>query len=375
MTSCAITQLTLQDFRTYEALRLQPSARLIALAGTNGAGKTNVLEAISMLAPGAGLRGADLSAMARLAGPGGWAVAARAQVSEGEVQLGTSWAPSAETATRAAMVDGRRLRSVSGLSQHLRQLWLTPAMDRLFSGPAGDRRRFLDRAVLLFDPAHASRVNSYDKLVRERMSLLEDARRDTTWLATLENQIAETAIAICHARLDAATLLDRFLGEVLADSPFPWGTLAVTGEAEALAESHPSVAAEEIYRQRLATNRGLDQAAGRTLFGPHRSDLSVSHGPKGMVADLCSTGEQKALLVGLVLAQARAARAAAGITPLLLLDEVTAHLDSERRKGLFSVLENLGAQAWITGTDAEIFDGASPAMVVYKVAQGGIAES
>jgi DNA replication and repair protein RecF len=257
----------------------------------------------------------------------------------------------------------------------LRLLWLTPSMDRLFSGPAGDRRRFLDRAVMLFDPSHGSRVNDYEKLVRERMTLLEDARRETTWLVTLENQIAETGIAISHARLDAATLLDRFLSQADHDGPFPWGQLAVTGEAEALAEAHPSVAAEDIYRRRLAENRGLDHAAGRTLFGPHRSDLSVSHGPKGMVAQSCSTGEQKALLIGLILAQARAAQATAGVTPLLLLDEVTAHLDLERRKGLFSELIELGAQAWMTGTERQVFDGAGAPAVVYKVENGTVAES
>jgi DNA replication and repair protein RecF len=372
---CSISQLTLQDFRTYENLRLRPAGLMVALTGANGAGKTNLLEAISMFAAGSGLRGADLSALARMSGPGSWAVSALAEGTEGEVQMGTSWAPNADTNARAAMLDGKRLRSVAPLTQQLRMLWLTPAMDRLFSGPAGDRRRFLDRAVLLFDPAHGARVNVYDKLVRERLTLLEESRRDTTWLATLENQIAETAIAISHARLDAATLLDRHLSDTDHDGPFPWGHLAVTGEAEALAEAHPSVEAEEFYRQKLAANRGLDAAAGRTLFGPHRSDLSVSHGPKGIVAHLCSTGEQKALLIGLILAQARAAQQAVGVTPLLLLDEVTAHLDFQRRLGLFQALEKLGAQAWMTGTEPAVFDGAGATSVVYKVSNGGVAES
>lgn len=374
----ALTRLTLTDFRNYAGLRLDVAAPLVALSGPNGAGKTNLLEAISLLAPGRGLRGAGFDELARHGGAGTWAIAAELATQQGPISLGTGWSarPDGEAGaqSRLVVIDGHVEKSSGALGQCMRVLWLTPAMDRLFAGPASDRRRFLDRLVAAFDPEHGSRVLVFEKVMRERNLLLEEPRADTAWLASLEAHMAEAAVAIAAARLMATESLQNHIDESRASSAFPWGEIRVEGEVETLLLAMPAVRAEDEYRRLLADSRRLDRAAGRTLRGPHRSDLAVVHGPKSMAAELCSTGEQKALLIALILAQARAVKEGAGAAPLLLLDEVAAHLDRTRREALFVALGGLGCQAWMTGTDAGLFDGLGNNAAVFHVEAGAIAE-
>ncbi|MGB9141760.1 MAG: DNA replication and repair protein RecF, partial [Aestuariivirga sp.] len=260
------------------------------------------------------------------------------------------------------------------LSEYMRMLWLTPAMDRLFAGPAGDRRRFLDRLVATFDPEHSSRVAVFEKVMRERNLLLQEPRADAVWLASLEAHMAEAAVAIAAARLAAVEALQKHIQESRSGSAFPWGLIRIEGEIEILVAAMPAVRAEDEYRRMLADSRFPDRAAGRALKGTHRSDFIVVHGPKSMPAGQCSTGEQKALLIGLILAQARAVKAVANVAPVLLLDEVAAHLDRPRREGLFAALEALGSQAWMTGTDGHLFEGLGRGAQCFHVEAGTLAE-
>lgn len=354
-----LTRLTLTDFRNYASLRLDPGPGLVALTGPNGAGKTNLIEAVSLLAAGRGLRGALFEDLARQGGNRGWAIAAHVLAPESETRLGTQWTPEAEaqSPTRQVVIDGIPQKSPGILAHHLRVIWLTPAMDRLFAGPASDRRRFLDRLVTANDPEHASRVLVFEKLMRERNLLLEDQRPDPTWLSGLEAQMAEAAAAIAAARLHAVQALQNHIKFLLKGSAFPASILGLQGDLEDRLKAMPAVQAEDEYRRLLAESRGQDKAAGRTLNGPHRSDLLVTHEPKSMAAALCSTGEQKALLIGLILAQASSVAEESGAAPVLLLDEVAAHLDARRRSGLFETLTALGAQSFMTGTDAALFNG------------------
>lgn len=334
----ALTRLTLTDFRSYARAQVVPGPGFVLLSGDNGAGKTNVLEAVSMLAPGRGLRGSALSDMARSGGPGGWAVAAQLD----ELGLGTG--------TLAAAPERRQVRvngapaSVNSLGEWLGVLWLTPAMDRLFAGPAGDRRRFLDRLVLALEPAHARHAARYEAAMRARNKLLaEPEGADASWLAALESGMAEHGLAVAEARARTVAALDRRLAADPDD-----------------AFARPAIALEGWTAGDLAVDlrsaRGRDAAAGRATVGPHRQDLAVTHRAKAMPAALCSTGEQKALLLGLVLAHAELVAARRGAPPLLLLDEVAAHLDPRRRAALFARLEGRG-QVWMTATEAALFDG------------------
>jgi DNA replication and repair protein RecF len=373
-----ITRLTLSDFRNYEALRLEPATGLTALAGPNGAGKTNLLEAISLLMPGRGLRSAEYAELGRQGGDGAWAVSARLEGPTGDVQLGTAWSRSETEGTaapRAVLVDGHLQKSSGALAEHLRLVWLTPAQDRLFAGSTSERRRYLDRTVALFDLSHSTRVNRFEKLMRERNALLERASGDNAWLTTLEAQMAEEAVAIAAARLHAVEQLNPVLGEAHRLEPFPWSRMTLLGEIEDHVAREPALQAEAHYRDQLKTNRSADRGAGRTLKGPHRSDFTLTHGPKQIPAAQGSTGEQKALLIGLLLAQAEAISQSAGARPLLLLDEITAHLDKARREALFSILKGLGIQAFMTGTDAHVFAGLGAEAVVYQVENGHLSES
>jgi DNA replication and repair protein RecF len=376
--SYAITRLTLTDFRNYESLRLEPEVPLIALAGANGSGKTNLLEALSLLSPGRGLRGSEFADIARHGSAHRWAVSAHCVCLNDDVQIGTAWESPGDTEAsqaRSIVIDGLPQRTASVLANHLRILWLTPAMDRLFMGSPGERRRFLDRMVALLYPDHAAHVAAFERVMRERNALLQEPSIDAAWVTSLELQMAESGAAIAHARLDAVAALESHFVHADPDSLFPWGRIAISGETEALAGSRPAVQAEDDYRQLLVRNRAADRAAGRALIGPHRSDLMVTHGPKSMAAHLCSTGEQKALLIGLVLAQAKAVRAMVGGAPMLLLDEIAAHLDKARRAGLFELLKGLGTQVWMTGTDAQFFNGIGTAAMVYEVQNGSLCES
>ncbi len=371
----AVTSLRLADFRNYPALAFDGDGRHVVLAGENGAGKTNVLEALSLLSPGRGLRRARLDEMARIGGPGTWTVFAAIDGPDGSARIGTGLEGSGddEARSRRLRIDGEAARSTEALLDHLRVLWLTPAMDGLFVGPAAERRRFLDRLVLALSPAHGAHVSAFEKAMRGRNRLLEDDRLDLDWLAAIEAQMAELGIAVASARVETVSCLERLIAATRADAPFPHADLALEGEIEALvAAGGPAADAEDVYRTRLCDARARDKAAGRTLDGPHRADLVVHHGPKAMPAHLSSTGEQKALLLGLVLAHARLVGETCGRAPLLLLDEVAAHLDPRRRAELFDVVEALGSQCWMTGTDANAFAALGDRAEVFEVTGGRV---
>ncbi len=354
----SVCRLRLSGFRCYESAQLDLDARPVVLTGPNGAGKTNLLEAISLLAPGRGLRGARLEEMDRQgtlkAGePGeGWTVAAAVTTPGGMVEIGTGHRPDSTT-RRVVQIDGKQNRSQTSLSDHVSAVWLTPQMDRLFTDGASGRRRFLDRLVFGFDAAHAGRVSAYEHMLRERARLLRDGG-DAVWLDTLESDMAERGVAIAAARRELTARLAR-LTEAPA-GPFPGAEVAVTGKVEEWLDEGPALAAEERLRAALRGSRAQDAAAGGAAVGPHRSDLAVRHLAHGMPAALCSTGEQKALLIAIVLANARLQTAERGRVPLLLLDEVAAHLDADRREALFEEVLALGAQAWFTGTDRGVFE-------------------
>ncbi|MDE0813393.1 MAG: DNA replication/repair protein RecF [Alphaproteobacteria bacterium] len=355
-TVMAVTRLRLTDFRSYDSFRFDGDSRPVVLTGPNGAGKTNLLEAVSYLAPGRGLRGARLSDIDRRYGKGGWAVAATVQTQEGSVDIGTG--RDAGNTRRTVRISNNPAQSQAALAEFVSVVWLTPQMDRLFTDGASARRRFLDRLVYGFDPSHASRVNAYDHAMRERLRLLKAGRRDSAWLSALENAMVEHGVAVAAARLSLCEHLSEI--SVAADGPFPRARIAAAGVLEDDLRKGPALAAEDRLRAVLAGNRGLDAESGRTTEGAHRSDLAVAHIGKDMPAELCSTGEQKALLIAIVLAHARLLARHNGVIPLLLLDEVAAHLDVERRHALFADILEQGAQAWLTGADATLFDELSP---------------
>ncbi len=372
----AVTRLRLTRFRNYATAALDPTAKPIVLTGPNGAGKTNLLEAVSLLAPGRGLRGAQvaepdqrLTAEAEGGSPGPWAVAATVEGPVGPVEIGTGRDPEGER--RLVRIDGQPAKSQQALGAHVAVVWLTPQMDRLFLDGAGARRRFLDRLIYGFDPAHAGRINGYEQALRQRARLLKEGTGDAQWLAALEAQMVERGIAIAAARADMAARLDRACRQ--ADGPFPAARLGLAGELDDWLGRQSALAAEERFADALAASRGRDAESGGAAVGPHRSDLSVRHAPKDLPADQCSTGEQKALLIAIVLAHARLAAAEKGIAPILLLDEVAAHLDEVRRAALFDRLVDLGSQAWITGTERAPFAGLDGRAEFYRVEAATIA--
>ncbi len=349
--SLAVVRLTLSDFRCYSFLRLEADPRPVVLTGPNGAGKTNILEALSFLAPGRGLRRAKLSDVTRRqAGPTApWAVAATVQRPDGPIELGTGREAASER--RVVRIDGQAARSQAALSEVLSALWLTPAMDRLFTEGAGGRRRFLDRLVLGLDPAHAARAAAYDHALRERARLLKENRFDPAWLSVLEETMAHQGVAMAVARRDTVARLNEACR--LGLGPFPAAALGVAGRVEANLAAMPAEQVEAALKDSLAQLRRRDAEAGGAGEGPHRSDVWVRHATKDLPAEHCSTGEQKAVLVAIVLGQARIQ--AARMPPILLLDEIAAHLDQARRAALFDELCALGAQSWLTGTDESLF--------------------
>jgi DNA replication and repair protein RecF len=370
--SVFIRKLTLTDFRNYASLALDLEPGMVVFSGENGAGKTNLLEAISLLTPGRGLRRAPYADVAREGSAGGFAVHAQLDGPQGTFDIGTGTAgldPVSEA--------GRRVRinstqtSADDLLDWLRVLWITPAMDALFTGPPGDRRRFLDRLVLAIDPGHGRRAQDYEKAMRGRNRLLAEGSRDRGFFEAIEMQMAESGTAIAAARAEMARLLAAMIDK-LPESPFPKADLALSGSLEAMVGQAPAVEIEESFRQALASGRERDRAAGRTLDGPHRSDLAVRHRPKSMPAELCSTGEQKALLVGIVLSHARLSGEMSGNVPILLLDEIAAHLDAGRRAALFSILEELGCQTFMTGTEAQLFSSIKGRAQFHTVDQGRV---
>ncbi len=351
-TRTAVRRLTLTGFRCYTRLRLDLGAEPVVLTGANGAGKTNLLEAVSFLTPGRGLRRAKLAEVARRGGAASWAVAAEV-TSDGEtVRIGTGWTGGEGPDKRIVRMDGQPLRTTADLGRVMPVLWLTPAMDRLFVEGATARRRFMDRMVNALDPGHAERASAYERAMRQRLALLKEGRRENAWLSALEAVMAAQGVAVAAARCD---WLARLAPEAArGHGPFPGCGLSLAGEVEAeLTTGASALAVEDGFRARLAAQRGVDAAAGTTTEGPHRSDLVAVHLGKEMPAHLASTGEQKALLIGLVLAQARVLTR--GVPPLLLLDEVAAHLDAPRRAALFDVLVGYPGQSWLTGTDAQLF--------------------
>ncbi len=356
-TRTSLARLKLTGFRNYAALSLDLDQRSVVLTGANGAGKTNLLEAISFLSPGRGLRGARLDEVARRPGDGSWAVAATVDKAGGPVDLGTGVAltPEGPQTRRSVRVNHAPARSADAFLEQLRVIWLTPAMDGLFTGPAGDRRRFLDRAVLVIDRSHGSRVNAFERAMRGRNKLLAEGPDHSAWLDAIETEMAELAVAIAAARREWAESIAALIAESDTASPFPFAEIALEGMLEHWLDGHSASAAEDLYRADLEGERPRDAHAGRTLSGPHLSDLRVRHGPKQAAAETCSTGEQKALLIGLALAEARLAARLCGETPLVLLDEVAAHLDRTRREALFAMLDDLGCQSFMTGTDEGVF--------------------
>jgi DNA replication and repair protein RecF len=372
----AVARLKLAEFRSYAAAEIAVDARPVVLTGLNGAGKTNLIEAVSLLAPGRGLRRARLAEIDRRGAPAGaaWAVAAEIETPDGARRLGTGRDPAraAEAGERRlARIDGAPARSAASLGDIVHLLWLTPDQDRLFADGAGDRRRFLDRIVLGFAPDHGRRLAAYERAMAERGRLLETGASDAAWLAAVERQMAENGVAVAAARRDIASRLAHAVAA--GTGAFPVPSLALVGDVEADLETLPALAAEDALAARLAAGRAADAAAGRALSGPHRADLAVRHRDKDMPAALCSTGEQKALLIALVLGAARLIRARRGAPPLLLLDEIAAHLDRVRRAALFDEIAALGAQAWMTGTDAALFEALGGRAQFLAVAEGRIA--
>ena len=370
-----ITRLTLTNFRSYRAATLITERAMVALIGSNGAGKTNLIEAISYLAPSRGLRRATLDEVARNEGDGSWAVAAEVEGLLGLATLGTGMErPRADRLSelRQCRIDREPAPSPNAFADHIRIVWLTPAMDGLFAGAASERRRFLDRLVLAADPRHGTRVNALERSLRSRNRLLEESNPDSHWLDAIEHETAELAIAVAAARAETVGRLAHRLRARDTGSPFPWAEISMQGWIETALPTAPASEIEERYRAVLRENRARDAAAGRTLDGPHLSDLAVAHGPKGIAAATASTGEQKALLIALVLAHAGLISEMTGFAPLLLLDEVVAHLDPLRRAALYDELESIGAQVWMTGADPAAFAEIATRSDVFAIAPGRI---
>ena len=380
----AVQRLVLTDFRCYATLRLNIEAPMITLTGANGAGKTNLLEAISFLVPGRGLRAAKLTDIARRqidsSSPGQcWGVAATVEGLDGvyEVGTGVSEEMAVENPRRVVRINGAPARGQSALGERLSALWLTPDMQRLFTEGASSRRRFLDRLVFGFDPAHAGRIKAFERAMRERSSLLlREATRgvdaDPAWLDVLEETIVEKGVAIAAARI---ALIDRLNPAcAMGVGPFPSASLALDGVLDGWLNTMPAVEAEDQYRAALLESRNVDRSGRGTSVGPQRSDLAVTHILKNAPAGQCSTGEQKALLISIVLANARLQSLERGAVPILLLDEIAAHLDEERRAALFAEIQALGAQAWMTGTDPALFAPLSGEAQHFTVADAEVTE-
>ncbi len=360
--NCRIDALKLTGFRNYSSLSQEFDARPIVLTGRNGAGKTNLLEAVSFLCDGRGLRGAGYGEIAghnaESEGTPGWAVWGRIMGPNGQVEIGTgfgSFAPDVPENRRAVRVNGAPARSLSELGEYSRIIWLTPAMDGLFTGGASERRRFLDRLVVTVQPHHRRQINAFETAMRQRNALLGEISPDPTWLDAIEAQMAEHAVSIAAARLETVALLTAAIAG-RTRSAFPSARLELQGTVEHDLAAMAAVDGEDTFRAKLHANRAGDSAAGRTLEGPHRTDLLVFHDGHNIPARKCSTGEQKMVLVALILAHAGLVRElTSGVAPILLLDEIGAHLDSPHRDALYGEILDLGAQAWFTGTDPGLF--------------------
>ena len=385
-----IERLVVHQFRNYPQAELALAAAPVVLTGANGAGKTNLLEAISFLSPGRGLRGARLSELDRVqpsgevpeAAQSAWAVAAQLHTPQGPRDVGSGRDPGAPVSAvksngngrerRLVKIDGTVVRGQQALAEVLSLVWLTPQMDGLFREGAGGRRRFLDRLVYGFDPEHSARSNAYDHALRERSRLLKSGGGDGAWFDALEDSMARHGVAIAVARLAMTARLQQACAT--AEGPFPKVLLALEGTVEHwLGAGEPALAVEDRLRQSLAESRRQDGETGGAAIGPHRSDLLATHADKGVAAALCSTGEQKALLIAILLAHARLLTLERVSAPLLLLDEVAAHLDGARRAALYHEILALGAQAWLTGTDTADFQGLDGQAQFFTIRDGAIA--
>jgi DNA replication and repair protein RecF len=376
MNPARLLRLSLTNFRSYRTASLSVGERPVVLVGPNGAGKTNILEAISFLAPGRGLRRATLDEVAFSEGDGSWAVSTEVEGGLGLATLGTGIEPprTDQSPARLYRIDREPAGSAADFADHLRIIWLTPAMDGLFAGPASERRRFFDRLVLAVDASHSSRVSALDRSLRSRNRLLEDAQADTHWLDAVEHETAEVAVAVAALRAETARRLQSALAAIQgAATAFPFAEIALKGWMEDALLSETASAVEQRYRDILRDNRGRDAAAGRTLDGPHLTDLHVIYGPKGIPAADASTGEQKAVLIRLVLAHCGLLAGMTGHAPVLLLDEIVAHLDPGRRRALFEALAETGAQVWMTGADPQAFEDIAGSAQMVDVTPGRIA--
>ena len=373
-TTLSVRTLKLSDFRNYAAARLDLDARPVVLVGENGSGKTNLLEAVSLLGPGHGLRGRPYAELARKDGHGGFVIAASVRTRHGELDIGTASAPRAgEDGTGRTVRIAGKDASAGALGDYVKQVFLIPAMDGLFTGGGSERRRFLDRLVVAVSPGLRTSLGRYERAMRQRNRLFQMREYGKTLFEGLEEQMAEAGVAIAAARLDAVERLSALIDErreAQDQTPFPHAVLALHGTVEADLAERSATEAEDAFRILLEEGRERDRAAARTLEGPHRSDLLVVHGPKNAPAAICSSGEQKALLLGLVLAKAELIKTTEDISPLVLLDEVAAHLDSVRREALFDEILRLKVQAWMTGTDKELFSPLGQSAQILDVNRG-----
>jgi DNA replication and repair protein RecF len=367
----SVKRLTVTDFRCFTRVVLDLDQRPVALFGLNGAGKTSLLEALSMVTPGRGLRAAPLADLRRRSAPPEalWGVAVEVDGYGGPVSLGAGAAAPGST-RRALRIDGQAARGQAALAEVVSALWLTPSMDRLFLDGASARRRFFDRLVFGFDPSHATRLGVYERSLRERARLLRDRQGDAVWLSALEARMAENGVAVAAAR---RTTLRRLAPLVSAGvGPFPGAAMSFNGGVEAMLDRMPALDAEAELSDTLAASRDHDARAGGARVGAHRCDLAVTHGASGVPAAQCSSGEQKMLLIAVILAAARLQATLRGTAPLLLLDEVAAHLDGDHRDALFGEIADMGAQAWLTGVERSIFAGFGGAAQYIAVAAGTV---
>ena len=377
---CAVTRLMLTNFRSYGMLDLKCTPAHVVLVGSNGAGKTNLLEALSMFAPGRGLRGAKLGELSRVAAHAAegaaerpWAISATVSSPESSVQIGVGFLPGqagSDVSKRTVRMDGVPVSGVAELALHVRLIWLSPSMDRIFVEGVSERRRFLDRLIASFDPLHARRWSRYETAMRERIGALRSGAGDS-WLSALEQTMAETGVAVSASRVAGLAQLASAM-DAQRGTAFPHADVSLAGLVEQGLAVKAAVDVEDAFIARLRANRGRDLDAGRTHEGPHATDFLVSHREKGRAAASCSTGEQKALLIRLVMACASLPAPGAPAKPILLLDEVAAHLDETRRRALFEEIDGLGVQSWLTGTDAPLFSGLEDRAQFMRVADGQV---
>jgi DNA replication and repair protein RecF len=367
-----LTRLRLTDFRSWAALEARFDAPVVAIAGGNGAGKTNLLEAISLLGPGRGLRGARMAELGRrvdgVARP--WAVAGRFASPQGVFDIGTGSDPEGTSERRAFRLDGQPVRVQAELADRVAAVWLTPQMDRLFQEGAAGRRRFLDRLAWALEPAHARDVAAHDNAMAQRNRLLAEGRAEPRWLAALEDAMARHAVAAAATRRALTLRLNAAMAAAGTGGAFPSARMDLLCPIAAALADRPALAVEDALREGLAADRRRDAAAGGAARGAHRADMTLVHLPKDQPAELCSTGEQKALLVSVVLAHAALIADARGFAPLLLLDEVAAHLDQARREALFAALAALPAQSFLTGTEAEVFRPLAGIAAMFRAGDG-----